>query len=152
MIIRWLLAAIHLSAFGLAMTAIATRNRALKRVAASDPASADLPAVFRADIYWAVTALVLLATGALRAFGAFEKGTAYYLHSPWFHLKMTAFVAILALEVRPMIAFMRWRAAHQRGVVPDLSSARTFARIGHAQAALILVIVFSAAAMARAVG
>ncbi|KAF1055897.1 MAG: hypothetical protein GAK41_00275 [Burkholderia gladioli] len=52
MLIRWLLAAIHLRAFGLALAAIATRNRAFKRVAAAAsvqvadcaPCSAPIPA------------------------------------------------------------------------------------------------------------
>lgn len=48
MIVRWLLAAIHLSAFGVAFAAIAARNRALRRLAASAQA-VDLRGVFRAD-------------------------------------------------------------------------------------------------------
>ncbi len=93
MFTHWLLAAIHLSAFGLALAAIATRNRAFKRIAATDsPQVADLRALFRADTGWGLTALVLIVTGLMRAFGGFEKGSAYYLHAPLFHLKMTALV------------------------------------------------------------
>ncbi|MEK6424926.1 MAG: DUF2214 family protein [Burkholderia gladioli] len=153
MLIRWLLAAIHLSAFGLALAAIATRNRAFKRVAAAASVQvADLRAVFRADTGWGLTALVLIASGLLRAFGGFEKGSAYYLHAPLFHLKMTALVIVLALEIRPMLALLRWRAAVRRGELPDVSRASTYSRICHAQAALIIVIVFAAAGMARGIG
>ncbi|MCM2492467.1 DUF2214 family protein [Burkholderia glumae] len=153
MIIQWLLAAIHLSAFGLALAASATRNRAFKRVAAAPVVQvADLKAVFRADTGWGLTALVLLVTGLMRAFGGFEKGSAYYLHEPLFHLKMTAFVIILILEIRPMGALLRWRAAVRRGELPDVARAFTYSRICHAQAALIILIVFAAAGMARGIG
>ena len=70
MIVRWLLAAIHLSAFGVAFAAIAARNRALRRLIASAQ-PADLPGVFKADAVWGLSALVLIATGLARAFGGF---------------------------------------------------------------------------------
>ncbi len=152
MFTHWLLAAIHLSAFGLALAAIATRNRAFKRIAATDsPQVADLRALFRADTGWGLTALVLIVTGLMRAFGGFEKGSAYYLHAPLFHLKMTALMIILLLEIRPMLALIRWRGAVARGGMPDVSRAHGYSRICHAQAALIIVIVFAAAGMARGV-
>ncbi|MDF3081570.1 DUF2214 family protein [Burkholderia sola] len=151
MIIRWLLAAIHLSAFGVAFAAIAARNRALRRLIASAQA-VDLPGVFKADAVWGASALVLIATGVARAFGGFEKGTAYYLHEPLFHLKMTALVLILLLEVVPMLGLIRWRVAARRQQMPDIGRARTYVRIGHWQAVLVIVIVFAASGMARGIG
>ncbi|MBR8356532.1 DUF2214 family protein [Burkholderia vietnamiensis] len=151
MIVRWLLAAVHLMAFGVAFAGIAARNRALRRVIASAQA-ADLPGVFKADAVWGTSALVLIATGLARAFGGFEKGTAYYLHEPLFHLKMTALVLILLLEIVPMLGLLRWRGAVRRQQTPDLRRARTYVRIGHWQAVLVMVIVFAAAGMARGIG
>ena len=78
--------------------------------------------VFRADSMWGVTALVLLITGVMRAFGGFEKGGAYYLHEPLFHLKMTALVLILAIEISPMMALIRWRVAAGHGGAIDLGA------------------------------
>ncbi|QQJ98102.1 DUF2214 family protein [Burkholderia ambifaria] len=150
MIIRWLLAAVHLMAFGVAFAAIAGRNRALRRVIASAQA-ADLSGVFKADAAWGLSALVLIATGLTRAFGGFEKGTVYYLHEPLFHLKMTALVLILLLEVVPMLGLIRWRIAARRQQMPDLGRARTYVRIGHWQAALVIVIVLAASGMARGI-
>ncbi|CAM2340494.1 putative membrane protein [Burkholderia vietnamiensis] len=98
------------------------------------------------------SALVLIATGLARAFGGFEKGTAYYLHEPLFHLKMTALVLILLLEIVPMLGLLRWRGAVRRQQPPDLRRARTYVRIGHWQAVLVMVIVFAAAGMARGIG
>ncbi|XVJ98002.1 DUF2214 family protein (plasmid) [Burkholderia vietnamiensis] len=151
MIVRWLLAAVHLMTFGVAFAGIAARNRALRRVIASAQA-ADLPGVFKADAVWGASALVLIATGLARAFGGFEKGTAYYLHEPLFHLKMTALVLILLLEIVPMLGLLRWRGAVRRQQTPDLRRARTYVRIGHWQAVLVMVIVFAAAGMARGIG
>ncbi|KVD77976.1 hypothetical protein WS62_00525 [Burkholderia sp. ABCPW 14] len=151
MTVRWLLAAVHLLAFGFAFASIVARNRALRRVAASRQ-SADLPDVFRADAIWGVSALALITTGIVRAFGGFEKGGEYYLHAPLFHLKMGALALILVFELMPMMGLIRWRVTARRGMLPDLARAPAYARIGHAQAALVVVIVFAAAGMARGVG
>ncbi|AOJ82529.1 hypothetical protein WS86_06455 [Burkholderia savannae] len=151
MTVRWLLAAVHLLAFGFALASIAARSRALKRVAASRQ-SADLPDVFRADAIWGVSALVLITTGIVRAFGGFEKGGEYYLHAPLFHLKMGALALILMLELIPMTGLIRWRVTARRGMLPDLARAPAYARIGHVQAMLVVAIVFAAAGMARGVG
>ncbi|MGU7779527.1 DUF2214 family protein [Burkholderia sp. PU8-34] len=150
MIVHWLLAAIHLSAFGVAFAAVASRNRALRRVVATAQA-ADLPGVFKADAAWGLSALVLIATGLVRAFGGFEKGSAYYLHAPLFHLKMTALVLILLLEIVPMLGLISWRVAARQQRMPDLGRARTYIRIGHWQAMLVIVIVFAASGMARGI-
>ena len=57
-------------------------------------------------------------TGLLRAFAGLEKGTAFYLASPLFWLKMALFVAIVALELWPMATFIRWRREQKQGVAP----------------------------------
>ncbi|MBU9165218.1 DUF2214 family protein [Burkholderia multivorans] len=150
MIVRWLLAAVHLSAFGVAFAAIAARNRALRRLIASAHA-VDLPGVFKADTVWGLSALVLIVTGLMRAFGGYEKGSAYYLHAPFFHLKMTALVLILLLEIVPMLGLIRWRIAARQQRMPEIGRARTYVQIGHWQAVLVIVIVFAAAGMARGV-
>ncbi len=130
MMIRWLLAAVHLSAFGFALVGIAGRS----------------------DAMWGLAALVLIATGLVRAFGGFEKGAAYYMHEPLFHLKMGAVVLILLLELMPMIGLIRWRIALRKQAAPALGAARAYARIGHLQAVLMIVIVFAASGMARGIG
>lgn len=124
--VRWLLAAVHLLGFGFAFASIAARNRALKRVAGSRQA-ADLSDVFKADAIWGVSALVLIMTGIVRAFGGFEKGGDYYLHAPLFHLKMGALALILVLELVPMTGLIRWRMTARRGMLPELARARVCA-------------------------
>jgi len=148
MLTRWLLAAIHLLAFGFALASILRRTRGLRRCTSTE----DLPAIFSADNGWGGSALVLIVTGAMRAFGGFEKGATYYLHEPLFHVKMGALVLILLLEIAPMMALLRWRLAVRRGDVPDLTGAAKYARIGRWQMLLVVVMVFAATGMARGVG
>jgi putative membrane protein len=148
MLIRWLLAAVHLLGYGFALASIIGRTRALRRL--SGPA--DLPRVFLADNGWGITAVILIITGLMRVFGGFEKGAAYYLHEPLFHIKMTALVLILILEVMPMMTLLRWRSAIRKGETPDLARAGRFARIGHWQSILLILMVFAASGMARGIG
>src|ERR1700744_429192 len=93
MLVRWLLAALHLLAYGFALASILRRTWALRR--ATVPAA--LRSVFRADTGWGLAALVLIARGLRRFLGGFKKGSDYYLHEPLFHAKMTLLVAILVL-------------------------------------------------------
>ena len=147
MLVKWLLAALHLLAFGFALAAVLARGRALRRLSDDDPRS--FRDVFVVDNIWGIAAAVLLITGALRAFGGFEKGSYYYLHQPLFHLKMLAFIAIVALEVIPMFAFIKWRLAFKNQEHIDTRRARRFARISHAEAALMVIMVIAATGMAR---
>jgi putative membrane protein len=88
----------------------------------------------------------------LRAFGGLEKGTAFYLGSSAFWLKMTFFALILLLEIRPMVTFIRWRAGLRRGRRPDVAGARGLYLINHVEMALVVLMVFTAAFMARGFG
>ncbi|QNB11840.1 DUF2214 family protein [Paraburkholderia tropica] len=148
MLVRWLLAAIHLLAFGFALASIVRRSRGLRRCTSTE----GLPAIFSADNGWGGSALVLIVTGAMRAFGGFEKGADYYLHEPLFHVKMGVLVLILLLEIAPMMALLRWRNAVKNGDVPDLTHAPKYARIGRWQTLLLVVMVFAATGMARGIG
>lgn len=147
MLVKWILAALHLLAFGFALAAVLARGRALRRLRDDDARS--FRDVFVVDNIWGISAAILLITGALRAFGGFEKGAYYYLHQPLFHLKMLSFIVIVALEVIPMFAFIKWRIAFKNQEKIDTRRARRFARISHAEAALIVVMVVAATGMAR---
>jgi len=149
MLIRWVLAAAHLLALGIGLGAIWARARALR--APLDSAT-GLRRVFYADTLWGLAAVLWIATGLTRAFGGFEKGTAYYLHNDFFLAKMTLLVAVLALEVWPMTTLMRWRIqrAHSERVRTD--AAGKMAWISTLQAVLVVAMVFVAAAMARGMG
>ena len=143
-----LVAALHYLALGIGLPAVFLRGRALK--GPLDPGA--LRRVFAADTAWGLAAALWLATGLLRAFAGLEKGTAFYLASHAFWLKMALFVAVVALEIWPMITLMRWRRAVGRGSLPDTSMAPRLFHLNHVELALVVVIVFVASFMARGFG
>ena len=143
--VRWILAALHLLALGIGLGAVWTRARALRGA----PDAAALRRAFAADGLWGLAALLWISTGLVRAFGGFEKGTAYYLHSNAFLVKMGLLMLILGLEVWPMVTLIRWRRAVSRGELRDLHAAPAIARISTVQALLVVAMVFAATAMAR---
>ncbi|TWC12248.1 MULTISPECIES: DUF2214 family protein [unclassified Pseudomonas] len=148
MLAHWSLAAIHLLAFALGLWAVLTRGTALRRLAGGADAVRN---VLMADNVWGLSALVLLVTGGMRAFGGYEKGTDYYLHQPLFHLKMTLLLLILLLELMPMIALIKWRVALGKETTIDASRAGRLARISHIEALLLMLMVIAATGMARGV-
>jgi putative membrane protein len=147
MLVHWFLAAVHLLAFALGFWAVLTRGTAFSRLAAAG----EVRRVLLADNLWGISALVLLVTGGMRAFGGYEKGADYYLHQPLFHLKMTLFVLILLLELAPMITLIKWRIGLARGNPLKTGRAKMFARISHAEALLLVLMVIAATGMARGV-
>jgi len=147
MILRWLLAFAHLVALGIGLGAVWARGRALQGTLDR----AGIARALVADTWWGVAAGIWIVTGLLRAFGPFEKGSAYYLGNGFFQLKMTLLVAILALEIAPMVTLIRWRIALGRGELPDTRRARAFARVSEIQVALVVLMVLCATAMARGV-
>jgi putative membrane protein len=148
MLMRWLVAALHLLALGIGLGAVWARGRALR----SPLDASGLRRMFSADTLWGVAAILWIATGLLRAFAGLEKGTAYYLQNYAFWIKMALLGCILLLEVWPMITLIRWRMLRARGQQLDTRSAPVFARISEVQALLIIAMVFAATAMARGLG
>ena len=148
MILRWLVAAVHLIALGIGLGSVLARAAALREL--PDPRA--LRRAVRADNLWALAALLWISTGLWRAFGGHEKGSAYYLGNHIFLAKMGMLVLIIALEVLPIVTFIRWRAQTARGAAVDTSRAPTLARISVIQAVLVVCMVFAATAMARGLG
>ena len=140
-----IVASLHYLALAIGLPAIFLRGRALKGTLDD----AGLRRLFAADSMWGVAAALWLLTGLLRAFAGLEKGTAYYLQSHGFYLKMGLFLAVVILEVRPMLTFMKWRQAHRRGTRIDTSAARSLFQVSHIQMSIVVAMVFVASAMAR---
>jgi putative membrane protein len=140
--------ALHVLAIVLALASVFVRGRALR----GRLDDAGLKRLFAADGVWALAALLLIATGLARAFGGLEKGSDFYLRSHLFWTKMTLFGAIVALEIWPMVTFIRWRGMRRRGAAPDTRAARALYTVNHVQMALAGVMVFVASFMARGFG
>lgn len=103
-----------------------------------------------ADRWYGAFAVGLLAVGTLRVF-YFEKGLAFYLATPFFHLKLTLFVLIGLLSIYPTVTFARWRSALRAGQAPQVSEAqhRRIARLLGLQLWLLAGLLLSASLMAR---
>jgi putative membrane protein len=143
-----IVASLHYLALAIGLPAVMLRGRALK----GPFDDAGFRRLFTADAMWGVAAALWVVTGLLRAFGGLEKGSAFYLNSRLFYLKMALFATIVVLEVWPMLTFMAWRGARRRGERVDTSGAPTLFRVNHVQLALVIVMVFVASAMARGLG
>ena len=65
---------------------------------------------------------------------------------------MSALVAVLLLEIIPMLTLIRWRVETRRGIPVDARRAPTLASISYAQAVLVIIMVAAASAMARGIG
>jgi putative membrane protein len=143
-----IVSALHLLALAIGLPAVYFRGRALRgRLDAG-----GFRRLFAADTLWGIAAVLWLATGLLRAFGGLEKGTAFYLSSRLFWTKMALFALIVLLEIAPMLAFIRWRIQLKRGLAPDTSRARAYYLVNHIQMALVILMIFVAAFMARGFG
>lgn len=145
---RWLLASLHLLALGVGLGAAWSRGRLLS----SRLDAAALRSVFVADMWWGIAAVLWISTGLWRLLAGTEKTTMYYVQNHLFLTKMGFFALILALEIRPMTTLMKWRGRVRAGEQPDTERAGTLARISFAQAGLVALMVFLAAAMARGYG
>ena len=118
-----IVSALHVLALALGLSSVYLRGRALKGRLDRD----GLRHLFAADNVWGIAAALWIVTMAL-------------------------FVAIIILEIRPMITFIRWRRALGRGEAPDTSGARALYLVNHIEMALVVVIVFVASFMARGFG
>jgi putative membrane protein len=159
--LRLTLAWLHLIALGIGLWAVLARGQALRQAARELPDMDALRRAFHADVHWGIAAVLWLGTGLWRYLGSTEKATAYYNANHVFLTKMTLFVILVALEVRPMITLSRWRRAAAGAAAPttpagglpiDPAAARRMATISYIQGALVAVIVFTAVAMARGYG
>ena len=143
-----IVAALHFLALGLGLPSVYLRGRALKGRLDAE----GLGRLFVADNVWGIAAGLWIVTGLLRAFGGLEKGTAFYWASRLFWLKLDLFLLVFALEIWPMLTFIRWRRQLRRGERPDTSRARALYVVTHVEMALVVIIVFVAAFMARGFG
>ena len=145
MLLRWLLASLHLLGLGIGLGAIWVRSRALAGV----PDPACVRRALRADAWWGIAALLWLGTGLPRLLLGLEKPADYYFGGRIFWLKLGLFTLVFLLELGPMVGLTLWRLALKRGTPPDTRKAARWAATGRVQLALVVVLVFVATAMAR---
>jgi len=147
--LRIALAAVHLLGLSIAVASIYMRALLFREI--SDRAA--LHRGFRADNWWGVAALVLIASGLWRAFGGFEKAPSYYWANHVFQAKMALLGLVIVLELWPMLTLLGWRFAEARSALPTMDvirrKGRRISRVSDVQAFLVLVIIVAAVMMAR---
>jgi putative membrane protein len=106
-----------------------------------------------ADTWYGIFAGILLIVGFLRVF-YFEKGSAFYFASPFFHLKLTLFVVIGLISIYPTIRFLSWRKETRQGQAPSMTDQEftLIRRLLNAELILLLALLASASLMAKGVG
>jgi putative membrane protein len=143
--LRWIVASLHLVALVLGGAGIFGRARLLRRI----HDDTDLSGLFVADNLWGAGAFLWLGTGAWRAFGGLENGTAYYLAHPLFYAKMALLLVVALLEIWPAVTLLRWRRDRSRALSVSHRRARALARICDLQLGIFVVTIFVATALAR---
>ena len=125
MTLEAVLAALHMVAI-LTLVVFLTSEAALCRSEWMNPAVVKRLA--RLDLIYGITAVVLLATGLARLyFGV--KGLSWYVSQPLFHVKMTLFVLMGLLSIKPTLTFRRWlKALNQTGALPGEAEVRSTRR------------------------
>jgi putative membrane protein len=148
MLLRLLVATLHLVALGIGLGAVWARARGLRRSLDPD----GLRRVFVADAWWGVAAALWISTGLFRLLMGLDKTPSYYLQNHLFWGKMLFLVVILGLEILPMATLIRWRRQLGTGAPIDTSAAGRLARISVVQAALVVAMIAAATGMARGYG
>jgi putative membrane protein len=141
------MSALHLLALAIGLPGVVLRGLALR----SPLDAAGFKRLFAADTAWGVAFGLWVISGLLRAFAGLEQGSQYYLDSPLFWVKMSLLGVVLLLEIRPMTTFIRWRTQLGHGQTPNTEAAPSLYRFNQIQAGLIVIMVFTAAFMARGV-
>lgn len=149
MLAKSLIAYLHfLSAFGIAATLFYewfTFSRT--------PTVLEAKRLALADRWYGIFATLILVVGFTRA-ASFEKGWSFYLHSPFFHLKLTLFILIGLISIYPTIRFIRWRPDLQAGRAPTVTEAqfKLISRSLAAEMILLVALLLCASLMANGVG
>lgn len=112
--------------------------------------SRDLRILTRVDAGYGMSAGLVIVIGICRVIWGIKTAD-FYLGNPWFWTKMASFAAMGLLSVPPTIAILKWRKALQQSpdFLPPAAAILDLRRFVKLQAALLAIILASAAAMAR---
>jgi putative membrane protein len=144
MIVSALLSAVHVLTLALGLGAVFMCGRALARPLDD----AGWQQLLAADNAWGAAAGLWIASGLGRVFFGGKEPT-FYWHNGFFWVKLALFGLVFALELTPMMTFIRVRAARRRSTALPRFSVEAYRRINSVELVLVVAIVFAAAFMAR---
>ncbi|TDK68751.1 DUF2214 family protein [Sapientia aquatica] len=109
--------------------------------------------LMRVDLIYGTAAGLVLLIGLLRVF-YFEKGSFYYFHNFYFHLKLGVFLLVGLPSIIPTMEFLSWRKIAAKGELPVIApkKLKLIKLIIHLELLGIVVILFCAAQMAKGAG
>jgi putative membrane protein len=147
-------AGLHALALGIGLGSVFARGthfRGLKRPGSDK--TEEFRSLFMADTFWGLAAFLWILTGLFRVFGGAEKEPDFYLHNPWFHIKMGLFLLVFLLEVLPMVTLLKWRVEFRKKGKVSLDRKRLdlLVRLNDIEVGIVVLIPFVAAAMARGI-
>jgi putative membrane protein len=106
----------------------------------------------KVDMVYGIAAMLVLATGIARTWWGI-KGTPWYWGNGLLHLKLTMFVVVALISIKPTLVFRRWsRELKATGALPDEGQVRAVRKLVMIQAHLIAVIPLAAVFLARGFG
>ncbi|MCK6583270.1 MAG: DUF2214 family protein [Anaerolineales bacterium] len=107
----------------------------------------------RVDLWYGISAGVLLVAGLLRVF-FFEKGANFYAANPLFWVKMGLFLIVGLMSIYPTIRFIKWGERLKNNTAIEVADEeyKRIRLILKLELVGIALILFAAPAMARAIG
>ena len=149
MTLEAILAYLHILAI-LTMVVFISSEAALCRVEWMNAAVVER--LSRVDMVYGIAAVAVLATGVARTWWGM-KGTAWYWTNPLLHLKLTLFIIVGLLSIRPTLTYSRWRKAlRSSGALPAEAEVHKTRKQVMVQAHIIALIPLVAVFFARGFG
>ncbi len=146
MLTEALLAYFHFAAL-LGLTVFLTSEAALCRAEWMN--EAIVRRLVRVDFIYMLSAIALLLTGLARTWWG-TKGTGWYWHQPLLHLKLTLFVVIGLMSIKPTRMFVRWRKQlDATGALPPEHEIRQARRWVMIEAHLMVLVPLAATLLAK---
>ncbi len=106
----------------------------------------------RVDMLYGIASVVVLVTGLARTYWG-VKGMGWYWSNPLLHAKLTLFIVIGLMSIRPTLTYLRWRKAlRSTGALPADEEVRRTRKIVMVQAHLIPLVALLAVFLARGFG
>jgi putative membrane protein len=125
-----IVSALHLTGVALGVSALIARELAIRGQTELD--DARRAALFRADNWNGLAAILLIGGGLWRLLAGLEKPTIWYMHDYAFMAKMSVLLLVMSCEMWPMFTLIRWRIREKKKLPIDyrrLGLLRTLNRI-----------------------
>ncbi|SEL29675.1 putative membrane protein [Roseateles sp. YR242] len=143
-----LLAALHILAI-LSLVVFLSSQAALCRTEWMN--AAVVRRLARLDIIYAVTAVAVLLTGLARTWLGM-KGAGWYWHQPLLHLKLTLFIVVGLISIKPTLTYRRWvKTLDAGGGLPAEHEIRATRKLVMVEAHIVMLIPIAAVLLARGV-